>query len=123
MKYDDECLAFEKEWKEIADKVESEQAVYLDNELSEQQKKKVDLITDKILDMNIFEHRYMALSMKQRILKTSGINPLKLNMDWPSIKQDGAGTWPPANPNWFRQQELMSTLGPFMGGGGGGGQQ
>jgi len=123
VKYDDECLAFEKEWKEIADKVESEQAVYLDNELSEQQKKKVDLITDKILDMNIFEHRYMALSMKQRILKTSGINPLKLNMDWPSIKQDGAGTWPPANPNWFRQQELMSTLGPFMGGGGGGGQQ
>ena len=77
--------------------------MYLDNELSEQQKKKVDLITDKILDMNVFEHRYMALSMKQRIMKTSGINPLKLNMDWPSIKQDGAGTWPPANPNWFRQ--------------------
>lgn len=56
-------------------------------------------------------------------MRTSGINPLKLNMDWPSIKQDGAGTWPPANPNWFKQQDLMSSLGPFMGqmGGGGGG--
>ena len=52
---------------------------------------------------------------------------MKLNLDWPSIKQDGAGTWPPANPNWFKQQELMSSLGPFMGQmgmamGGGGGQ-
>lgn len=47
-------------------------------------------------------------------------------MDWPSIKQDAAGTWPPLNPNWFKQQELMSQLGPFMGqmgGGMGGGNQ
>ena len=48
---------------------------------------------------------------------------MKLNLDWPSLKQDGAGTWPPANPNWFKQQDLMASLGPFMGsmGGGGGG--
>lgn len=128
IKYDDECLKFEQEWKEIADKVEDEQAMYLEQELSELQRKKVDMITDKILDMNVFEMRYMALAMKQRMMRTSGINPLKLNMDWPSIKQDGAGTWPPANPNWFKQQDLISSLGPFMGqmgmgGGGGGGQQ
>ena len=35
IKYDDECLNFEKEWKKIADKVEKDQAVYLDGELSE----------------------------------------------------------------------------------------
>ena len=40
---------------------------------------------------------------------------MKMNMDWPSVKQDGAGTWPPANPNWFKQQELMASIGPFMG--------
>mgnify|MGYP000055953205 CR=1 FL=1 len=88
------------------------------------------MLADKVLDMNVFEMRYLALSMKQRMLKTSGINPLKMNMDWPSVKMDSAGTWPPANPNWFKQQDLMSSLGPFMGqmgmgmgGGGGGGQQ
>ena len=51
---------------------------------------------------------------------------MKLNMDWPSVKQDSQGTWPPANPNWFKQQDLMASLGPFAmggGGGGGGGQQ
>ena len=56
-------------------------------------------------------------------MRTSGINPMKMNLDWPSLKQDGSGTWPPANPNWFKQQDLMASLGPFMGsmGGGGGG--
>jgi Lon protease-like protein len=44
------------------------------------------MLTDKMLDLNIFELRYLALSMKNRVAKTSGINPLKLNMDWPSIK-------------------------------------
>ena len=34
VKYDDECLKFEKEWEEMANKVETEQSVYLKNELS-----------------------------------------------------------------------------------------
>lgn len=122
IKYNDECLKFEKEWKEIAGKVEMEQMVYLEKELGELQRKKVDMLADKMLDLNIFEMRYLAVSMKERIQKTSGINPLKLNMDWPSVKQDAAGTWPPLNPNWFKQQDLMSQLGPFMGSMGGGGQ-
>merc|ERR1711957_595091 len=48
---------------------------------------------------------------------------------WPSNKFSSIrsqATWPPANPNWFKQQDLMASLGPFAmggGGGGGGGQQ
>ena len=45
---------------------------------------------------------------------------MKLNMDWPAAKMDASGAWPPLNPNWFKQQELMSQLGPFMGSMGGG---
>jgi Lon protease-like protein len=54
--------------------------------MSELQRKKVDLLSDKLLDLNVFELRYLAVSMKQRMERTSGINPMKLNMDWPSIK-------------------------------------
>ena len=86
IKYDDECLKFEKEWKEIADKVEEEQNIYIEKELSELQRKKVEMLADKVLDLNVFEMRYLAMACKNRIQKTSGINPLKLNMDWPSIK-------------------------------------
>ena len=35
IKYDDECLKFEKEWKEIAERVQQENMVYLKNELSD----------------------------------------------------------------------------------------
>ena len=52
--------------------------------------------------MNIFEIRYFALCIKKGVQKSSGINPLKLNMDWPSVKVDADGTWPPMNPNWFK---------------------
>ena len=103
VQYNDECLKFEKEWQQVANKLEGEQSVYVKKELSEAQQKKVEMLADKMLDLNIFEMRYFAITVKDRIQKTSGINPLKLNMDWPSIKMDAAGTWPPLNPNWFKQ--------------------
>ena len=86
IKYDDECLKFEKEWKEIADKVTQEQMSYLDTELSDLQKAKVDMLADKVLDLNAFEMRYFHTSVAMRLMRTSGINPLKLNLDWPSVK-------------------------------------
>ena len=96
--------------------------MYLEQDLGDLQKKKVEMIADKVLDMNVFELRYFALLCKEKIQKTSGINPMKMNLDWPSVKRDDTGSWPPANPNWFKQQEMMAKLGPMMGmmGGGGG---
>ena len=49
----------------------------------------VELLADKICDLTMAQTQYLALYVKERVQKTSGINPLKLNMDWPSIKQDG----------------------------------
>lgn len=81
------------------------------------------MLADKLLDMNLFELRYFSIVCKDRIQKTSGINPLKMNLDWPSVKRDDTGSWPPANPNWFKQQEMMARLGPMMGMMGGGAAQ
>jgi hypothetical protein len=35
LKYDDECLKFEKEWEMISEKVNAEQMVYLEKELGD----------------------------------------------------------------------------------------
>jgi len=48
---------------------------------------------------------------------------MKMNMDWPSLKLDGKGSWPPNDPDWFKKQGLDSVLGPVMGQMGGGAQQ
>ena len=63
IKYDDECLKFEKEWQEIAEKVQNDQMVYLKSELSDLQKKKVEMISDKVLELNMFELRYFHASL------------------------------------------------------------
>ncbi len=79
------------------------------------------MLADKLLDMNIFELRYFSVICKERMQRTSGINPLKMNLDWPSVKRDDTGSWPPANPNWFKQQEMLARIGPAFGLGSGGG--
>ena len=63
--------------------------MYIEKELSDLQKKKVEMLADKLLDMNLYEIRYFNEIAKERVLKTSGINPMKLNLDWPSVKPDG----------------------------------
>jgi len=61
----------------------------LEKELSDLQKKKVEMIADKLLDMNLYELRYFTAITKDKLQKTSGTNPMKLNLDWPSVKLDG----------------------------------
>ena len=51
----------------IAEAVEKDNLVYLESELSELQKKKVDMIADKVLSLNIFEQRYLSASVSQRV--------------------------------------------------------
>ena len=85
-KYQDECFKFEREWKKIVEERDEEQDRVLKEEMTEAQRKMVDMIVDKMVYLNVFELRYLALSLKRRIGRSTGINPLKLNMDWPSIK-------------------------------------
>jgi hypothetical protein len=46
------------------------------------------MLADKLLDMNMYEIRYFSVVIKEKAMKTTGVNPMKLNLDWPSIKQD-----------------------------------
>ena len=60
------------------------------------------MLVDKVLTLNLFEMRYFQMQLSIRVQQSTGLNPMKVNMDWPSVKQDADGTWPPANPNWFK---------------------
>lgn len=47
------------------------------------------MLTDKIIGMNMAEMRYFSMVCKERIHMNSGINPMKVNMNWPSVKNAG----------------------------------
>ena len=103
LKYNDDGLKFEKEWKSICEKIENEQRVYLEKEMSSLQQAKVNMLADKLIDLSILETRLLHNMIRERVLRTSGLDPFKVNMDWPSIRQTAQGTWPPSNPNWAKQ--------------------
>ena len=58
LKYDDECFKFEKEWEIIAKKVQDEQKTFIENELGGLQKAKVEMLADKVIQLNMYEMRY-----------------------------------------------------------------
>ena len=58
----------------------------LDEELDDTSKNKVKFLVEKLMDLNIFEMRYLSVKLKERIMRGVGINPIKLNVDWPSVK-------------------------------------
>ena len=60
--------------------------MYIESELSDMQKKKVDMLCDKVVDMNMVEMRYFHAQIGIRLKRVSGMNLMKLNLDWPSLK-------------------------------------
>lgn len=61
----------------------------LETELSEQQRKRVKLLTDAYLDLNINEVRYFNSILRNRVHATSGIDLSLAKPDWPAFKQNG----------------------------------
>ena len=61
------------------------------------------------MTLNIFETRYFGMQVRRRVQSVAGINPLKLNLDWPSIRQD-------PEAEWMKQQDVMGMLTPLLGG-------
>ena len=47
------------------------------------------MLVEKLLDLNVYELRFFSVICKEKIMKTGGINLLKLNLDWPSVRRDG----------------------------------
>lgn len=63
LKYDDECFKFEKEWEIIAQKVMDEQNTFIESELGDLQKAKVEMLADKVMQLNLFEMRYFQVKI------------------------------------------------------------
>ena len=122
LNYDPENAKFEEEWEAIANDIEAKQMEFLNIELSDLQKKKVTLITEKVTNLNKSEHKYFKMVLAQHVIKASGMNLLKMNMDWPSLKKDSKGTWPPSDPEWFKNTGIAGAVGGMVGQMGGGAQ-
>lgn len=65
------------------------EAKFFSEELDETSKAKVAFLVKQLLGYNIFSMRYLSLRLKERIVSGIGIDPMKLNIDWPSARASG----------------------------------
>eukprot|EP00347_Sterkiella_histriomuscorum_P002739 403366991 len=96
-----ECWKFEKEWEQIADKINAENKKELENELSPAQVERVNFLMDYVMKLSKDERLYMKILLKDKLLATTNMNITNLNVQWPAFRAEERGTWPANNPNWF----------------------
>lgn len=78
-------------------------------ELGKERVEYVKAIAEIYCGLNNFQQAYVDNKLKERLNKVKHISPIVLDTDWPSISEIG-GEVPPVNPEFFKQQELMSGL-------------
>ena len=64
------------------------------------------------MDLNPFQHLYIKHELQARMMETQAYTPIDLNTDWPSVSEIEESK--PVNPEFFRQQELMSEFTKYL---------
>lgn len=81
---------FEREWKRLyEEKRQIDYSKTIDH-LNEHQKKKVEFLVKHTQKLNLQERQYFAIKIRDQILKTTGLNPLKVNANWPQFQSLGS---------------------------------
>ena len=82
------------------------------DELTPHQKQFIELVADKVVNLNRFQFKYFNQRLEDSLLSNKSMSLLKVNTDWPTVADLEN---PTANPGFFKQQELMSQLTKFLG--------
>jgi hypothetical protein len=81
-------------------------------ELTTHQKKFIDMVSDKVSNLNIYQFKYFNQKLENQLKETRNITPIRLNMDFPSVAELEN---PDVTPKFFKQQELMAQLTKWLG--------
>lgn len=76
------------------------------DELGKERVDYIKAVAELYCNLNDFQVEYVMNKIKERKSKIETISPIDLNVDWPSVSE--LGDVPPVNPEFFKQQELMS---------------
>lgn len=112
--YEDLTLKFDREWNRVyQESPRAEQIGDVKKVITEIQKKRVELLAQSILELNMDETRYFTANLRSNIFRKSGVNSERSNIAWKDVQYSDIGSWPAANPNWFLQQDAIAKLWPI----------
>jgi len=103
----EQLKSFNEDWKVIKDSNYEGHLKRLSEELGEDRCNYIKAVAEIYSGLNEFQFSYIEAKLKQRLNKEKSLSAISLNTDWPSLVELGEDV-PPVNPNFFKQQELMS---------------
>ena len=106
---------YEREWTKLYEAKMKEKMDNINKELSVSEKTEVEFIFDHIKTLSKDELKYLAILLKIKETKLTGVSPLESNSLHPSKMTQKVNLWPKENPNWFNTSNLQATLNSFQG--------
>jgi hypothetical protein len=106
----------EQEWTEMYITKMKQNKDYLEKQLSDIQKKEVELIVEAIANLTQDERKYYNIIFKHKIIAMTGLHPARESYSNPSTLLKSENLWPKENPNWYKSPHLQSTVAAFTGG-------
>jgi hypothetical protein len=107
---------YEKEWTEMYIQKLKQNKEYLEKQLSEPQRKEIELIVEAQMSLNETEKKYFNVIFKKKIRELTGVDPITQIFSNPSDLVKKENLWPKENPNWFKTPHLQNTVSAFTGG-------
>jgi len=122
---DDLPFQYNPDWKEQTQKVIKEQVDVLESELSEQQKKRVRVLADALLELNNYEMQYYHALRDYRARKLVEASPIKKTEAEIKYEEQMSKLWPMGQTNVAQIFSALfsNPVGGFGGSVGGGGAQ
>jgi len=81
-------------------------------ELTPNQRKFIDIVSDKVANLNIYQFNYFNQKLEDKLRRMPLMTPIRLNTDYPGMAELEN---PDVAPSFFKQQELMSQLAQWLG--------
>jgi hypothetical protein len=105
----------EKEWNKIYISKIKQKIDFLQEELTDQEKREVEVFFKKFMKLSQDEKKYLIFLNKKNTNNKLGFDFTKVNTFHPSNLMQTENTWPKENPNWYKTENMSSTVGAFTG--------
>lgn len=75
------------------------------NEIDPDKAEYIKQVAEYFSSLNVYQHQYIKAKMNEKKINVKKVSPVYLNADWMTHYDNKT---PPLNPEYFKQQELMS---------------
>lgn len=107
---------YEQEWTKLYIEKRNADKAVLEKELTDLEKREVELLTDLAMGLNEIESKYYMLLLQDVSKDIYNVDPMEDDDYYPSQLNTSSNLWPKDNGKWFKTPSFESAIAAFSGG-------